>query len=79
VRTTDTSEVDMRSRAYVITVRGRLSERFAAAFERTRIEPESGARTRLITESFDQTQLRGLLDRLSDFGLELVRVEELAS
>jgi hypothetical protein len=69
----------MQPRTYAITVRGRLTDRFAAAFERTRIEPERGARTRLITEPFDQTQLRGLLDRLSDLGLELVKVEELAS
>jgi hypothetical protein len=66
----------MRTRSYAITVNGRLSERFAAAFENTRVEHEPGAQTRLITEPFDQSQLHGLLDRLSSLGIELLRVEE---
>jgi hypothetical protein len=66
----------MSTRTYAITVRGRLSERFAAAFERTRIAAAPGPHTVLLTDPFDQCQLRGLLDRIADLGLELVRVEE---
>ena len=66
----------MRTRTYAITVNGRLSERFAAAFENTRAEAAPGARTRLITEPFDQSQLHGLIERIGSLGIELVRVEE---
>lgn len=67
----------MTNKTYAITLGGRVTDRFAAAFERTRIEPVPGPQTRLITEPFDQSQLRGLLDRASDLGFELVRVEEI--
>jgi hypothetical protein len=66
----------MRTRTYAITVNGRLSERFAAAFENTRVEAVPGAQTRLVTDPFDQSQLKGLLDHLASLGFELVRVEE---
>ena len=38
------------------------------------IEPRHG-HTRLITEPFDQGQLHGLLNRVRDFGFELLAVE----
>jgi hypothetical protein len=60
---------------YTIVVRGRLSERFATAFPGVTIDPGEG-RTRLLTEPFDQGQLKGFLDRLWSFGLELVSVQE---
>jgi hypothetical protein len=60
---------------YTIVVRGRLSERFATAFPGVTIDPGEG-RTRLLTEPFDQTQLKGFLDRVWSFGLELVSVQE---
>jgi hypothetical protein len=63
-----------RSR-YRIVVRGRLTERFASAFDGMRLEPGDGETT-LVGEIRDQSQLYGLLDRLRDFGLELVRVEQ---
>lgn len=66
----------MTTRSYAITVEGRLSARFAAGFERTRAEGLPDARTRLVTEPFDQPQLHGLLERLRDLGIELVGVEE---
>ena len=68
----------MRARTYAITVEGRLSSHLAFAFDRAAAEPAAGGRTRFVTEPFDQAQLRGLLDRLADFGLEIVKMEELA-
>ena len=66
----------MTTRTYAITLQGRLSARFAASFERTHATPAPDGRTRLLTEPFDQPQLHGLLDRLSDLGIELIAVEE---
>ena len=60
---------------YRVTVRGTLTERLASAFEGVRVEPGSGT-TALIAELQDQAELYGLLNRLRDFGLDLVRVEE---
>jgi hypothetical protein len=69
----------MTTHSYAISVKGRLSERFAAAFERTRVEPAADGRTRLLTEPFDQPQLHGLLGRLGDFGIEILEIEALPS
>jgi hypothetical protein len=59
---------------YRVTVRGSLSERLASAFDEMRVEPADGAT--VLVGARDQAQLYGLLNRLRDFGLELVRVEE---
>jgi hypothetical protein len=59
---------------YRIVLRGRLSESFATAFEGMALEPGPN-QTVLIGEIRDQAQLYGLLDRLRDFGIELVAVE----
>ena len=67
----------MATRTYRITVRGRLTERFASAFEGMAVEPGRGE-TGLVGEVADQAQLFGLLDRVRNFGLELVRVEPVA-
>jgi hypothetical protein len=67
----------MATRTYRITVRGRLTERFASAFEGMAVEPGRGE-TGLVGEIADQAQLFGLLDRVRNFGLELVRVEPVA-
>ena len=56
-----------------IRVRGRLSERLAAAFDGMRPVRRSGA-TELVGEVVDQTQLHGLLARVRDLGLELESV-----
>lgn len=61
---------------YRVTVRGRLSERFASAFEGTTLEGGE-AQTSLVTDAFDPTQLQRLLRRLGDLGLEPVTVEEM--
>ena len=60
---------------YRITVRGRLGERFAPAFDGMTLERKPGE-TALVGMIADQGQLYGVLDRLRDFGLELVRLEE---
>ncbi len=60
---------------YRITVRGRLSERFASAFHGMTVERKPGETT-LVGMIADQGQLYGVLDRLRDFGIELVRLEE---
>ncbi len=60
---------------YRITVRGKLSERFASAFQGMTLERKPGE-TALVGMIADQGQLFGVLDRLRDFGLELVRLEE---
>lgn len=63
--------------SYKVVVRGELSERFAPEFEGMSLQA-GGGRTVLIGEIIDQAHLHGLLDRLQDFGLELVSVEALS-
>ena len=59
---------------YRIVVRGRLSNRFASAFSGMVLEPGEGT-TALVGDVADQAQLFGVLERVRDFGLELLRVE----
>ena len=59
---------------YRIVLRGRLSERFESAFDGMMLEPGAG-QTVLVGEVRDQAHLYGLLDRLRDFGIDLVAVE----
>ena len=59
---------------YRIVLRGRLSERFETAFEGMALEPGPN-QTVLVGEVRDQAQLYGLLDRLRDFGIDLLAVE----
>ena len=60
-------------RRYEIVVRGRLSRRFEGAFDGATLVPRNG-RTSLCADLADQSQLYGLLNRLRDFGIELVSV-----
>ena len=60
-------------RRYDIVVRGRLSDRYEYAFDGVTLEPRHGE-TRLHAELTDQAQLYGLLNRLRDFGIELLSV-----
>ena len=62
---------------YKIVVRGELSEHFAFGFEGMDLRAESG-RTVLVGEVVDQSHLHGLLERVRDFGLELLQVEALS-
>jgi hypothetical protein len=58
---------------YEIVVRGRLSRRYACAFDGVTLEPGVG-QTTLRAEIVDQSHLYGLLNRLRDFGIELISV-----
>lgn len=60
---------------YRITVRGRLSERLGSAFDGMTLLLDSG-NTILVGVLTDQARLYGMLDRLRDFGLELVSLQE---
>jgi len=64
----------MAGRRYRIVMRGRLRERFESAFDGMVLEPGRG-QTVLVGEVRDQAHLYGLLDRLRDFGIDLVAVE----
>jgi hypothetical protein len=59
---------------YRIVLRGRLSERFASAFDGMTLE-HGPNQTVLVGDVRDQAQLYGLLGRLQDFGIELLAVE----
>jgi hypothetical protein len=63
----------MHSQRYEIVVRGRLSERYGAALEGVTLEPRPG-QTALRGDFVDHAQLYGLIDRLRDFGVELISV-----
>lgn len=64
----------MQPTTYQICVRGRVTERLGSALEGMRLTP--GATESIFTgEIRDQSQLYGLLDRVSDLGLELVSVQ----
>ena len=58
---------------YEIVVRGRLSSRYESAFDGVTLVPSDG-QTTLCAELADQSQLNGLLNRLRDFGIDLVSV-----
>jgi hypothetical protein len=58
---------------YEIVVRGRLSSRYDCAFDGVRLVPHHD-QTTLSADLVDQSQLYGLLNRLRDFGIELVSV-----
>ena len=56
-----------------ITIRGRLSNRLATAFDGMTLVPCTGF-TELVGEVADQAQLHGLFSRIRDLGLELESV-----
>jgi hypothetical protein len=59
---------------YEICVRGRLTERMAAALEGMTLHADA-VDTMFTGEVKDQSQLYGLLNRLLDLGLELISVQ----
>jgi hypothetical protein len=59
---------------YRIVLRGRLSESFESAFDGMTLE-HGPDRTVLTGDVRDQAQLYGLIDRLQEFGIELLAVE----
>jgi hypothetical protein len=66
----------MTSQRFEIVVRGRLSDRYGAALDGVTLEPRRGE-TALRGDFADQAQLYGLIDRLRDFGIELISVNAL--
>jgi hypothetical protein len=64
----------MAASRYRIVLRGRLSERFASAFDGMTLE-HGPNRTVLVGDVRDQAQLYGLLGQLQEFGIELLAVE----
>jgi hypothetical protein len=63
----------MKPTHYQITVRGRLSDAVASAFEGLTATP-SAAGTVICGELPDQAALFGVLDRIESLGLELLAV-----
>ncbi|MBV8749531.1 MAG: hypothetical protein JO103_07440 [Candidatus Eremiobacteraeota bacterium] len=63
---------DSRQR-YEIIVRGRLSKRYESAFDDVTLAARN-RETTLSADLADQSQLYGLLNRLRDFGIELISV-----
>jgi hypothetical protein len=61
---------------YRIVVRSELSDRYAVAFEGTKMETKDGD-TILTGEVKDQPQLFGILHRINALGLELLSVRAL--
>jgi len=62
---------------YRITVRGRLGDRFSTAFDGMTLE-SAAAETVLVGLLRDQAHLHGILNRIQDFGLELVAVQQVS-
>jgi len=67
------SGASTKPRRYEIVVKDRLSSRFSSVFPGVELESRPGE-TVLTGVFADQSQLHGLLDRLQDFGIELVSV-----
>jgi hypothetical protein len=61
---------------YRIVVRGELSQRYTLAFEGMTLATGEG-QTAIIGPVTDQAHLHGLLNRVSDLGLELLSVNAL--
>ncbi len=70
------SGVSVKRTRYEIVVKDRLSTRFSEALPGVELETRPGE-TVLTGEFSDQSELHGLLDRLQDFGIELVSVNAL--
>ncbi len=63
------------TKTYRVTVRGRLTEPFVAALPGLLVDAGNG-HTTLVGRVDDQAGLYGLLNRLRDLNVELVRLEE---
>lgn len=62
---------------YEIVLRGRLGARLKDAVDGFEVVASTHGTTRLVGWVSDQAALQGALRRVSDFGLELVSVQEL--
>jgi hypothetical protein len=63
----------MTATRYRIVVKGRLSDALGSAFDGLELEPSAG-RTALTGWFEDQSKLHGTLERLRDFGIELISI-----
>lgn len=66
----------MSPKGYRITVRGRLTDNLGSAFDGMTLD-QGSEESALVGDRMDQAQLFGVLDRLRDFGIELIGVEEI--
>jgi hypothetical protein len=64
------------STRYEIVIKDRISSRLGSAFPGLELRTRPG-QTVLVGDFADQSQLHGVLDRLQDFGIELVSVNAL--
>lgn len=62
---------------YEIVIRGRLSSRYQSAFDDVTVVSYAG-QTTLRADVLDQSRLYGLLNRLRDLGIELIRVDRIS-
>jgi hypothetical protein len=69
------ARVEATESSYRVTVRGNVSDRLASAFDGATVERGPGT-TVLVCTLRDQAELYGLLNRLRDFGLDLVGLEK---
>lgn len=60
---------------YELVVRGELSDCFGVAFPEMTLQREAGY-THITGVIVDQAHLHGILERLCDFGIELVSLNE---
>ena len=67
--------MDADETSYRVTVRGNVSDRLASAFDGVTVE-RGASTTVLVCNLRDQSELYGLLNRLRDFGLDLVGLAE---
>lgn len=67
---------DSRKRRYRIVVRGEFGELLSSAFSEMTTIPNHGTTT-LDAEFADVSEFYGVLDRLRDFAIELISVNEL--
>jgi hypothetical protein len=63
---------------YEIRVKGNLGPEWSAWFDGLTITPQDGDETTLVGQVADQPALHGLLAKIRDLGLTLIRVERLA-
>jgi hypothetical protein len=66
-------EIAGESTRYEIVIKDRISPRLGSAFPGLELTTRPG-QTVLTGDFADQSQLHGVLDRLQDFGIELVSV-----
>jgi hypothetical protein len=62
---------------YEIRLKGNLGPEWSAWFDGFTITPKEGGETLLVGQVSDQPALHGLLSKVRDLGLTLIRVEQI--